>query len=357
MDVFDYSDHFFYQLAVSHEISRPVQIELHPGINCDLYRCIYCYGHGQAPLPGALLSPEEIGAALDDILACAPTVIVSGVTTEPLTHPMSAAILRQVRRRGLPMGLYTKGRRLEGDVVDALLEGSGECWVTVSLDDVGSDDYMRRHGVLPLSREGNSGLAGKDYYNRVLENIQSFKRARDKRSGAVEIRIALLLFASSCEETRVVETVRHLADLADKVRIAFPQNRNDGVLPMKLPLHRDDVLQRLTELFAGNPRIKILQNTAEAQRSTAFRRCRAQQYQTCIDRSGNVFPCPQVAVGPYRHLSYGNIRERPLSALLVGPKRRQMFEMDVDTEMCCRICDRKDEALNVALATLTNAYG
>jgi radical SAM protein with 4Fe4S-binding SPASM domain len=81
-----------------------------------------------------------------------------------------------------------------------------------------------------------------------------------------------------------------------------------------------------------------------------------QRFQAVIDKSGNVFPCPQVAVTPYRNLCYGNIRERRLSELLVAEERRRLFEMDIDTEMKCRICDRKDESLNVALHNLSRAY-
>lgn len=356
MDVFDYSSHFFYRLARSHDISRPIQIELHPGLHCDLYRCLHCYGHGQPPLPGHVLSAEEIGAALDDVSDCAPTVIVSGVTTEPLTHPQSAAVLREVKRRSLPLGLYTKGRRLEGDVVDALLEGSSECWVTVSLDDLGKDEYMRRHGISPSSREGRGGLLGAEYYERVLSNLQAFKAVRDARASNVEIRIALLMFADSSNEAKVVETVETIAAMADYVRIAFPQNRNDGVAPGDLPGNSAEILQTLSQRFAQNHKVKILQNTATPHRSLTFDRCRAQQFQACIDKSGNVFPCPQVAVNAYPHLAYGNIRQQPLRELLLGTRRRQMFDMDVDTRMRCRICDRKDEAVNVSLNNLAAAF-
>lgn len=356
MDVFDYSTHFFHRLARVHDIGRPIQIELHPGLNCDLYRCLHCYGHGQPPLPGRVLSPEEIGAALDDVSAYAPTVIVSGVTTEPLTHPQSAGVLREVRRRGLPLGLYTKGRRLEGDVVDALLEGSGECWVTVSLDDVGKEEYMRRHGLSPSSRERAGGLSGAEYYERVLSNIRAFKSLRDARSADVQIRIALLMFADSSDEAKVVETVEAVADMGDYVRIAFPQDRNDGAAPGELPGNRAEILRNLSQRFAPNRKVKILQDTANPRRSVTFNQCRAQQFQACIDKSGNVFPCPQVAVGAYPHLAYGNIRQQPFGELLVAARRRRMFDMDVDTQMRCRICDRKDEAVNVALNDLATAY-
>lgn len=356
MDVFNYSDYFFYHLVRSSDLARPVQIELHPGINCDLYTCPHCYGHGQSPMAGQVLAPEEIGAALDDVAAYKPTIIVSGVTTEPLTHPRSGDVIREVRRRGLLMGLYTKGRRLEGDVVDALLEDSTKCFLTVSLDDVTRADYNRRHFVTISRRERGSGLAGSDYYDRVLANLRAFKAARDARNAAVEIRIALLLFADNCDQANVVDSVRAIADMADLVRIAIPQDRNDGVAPGELPSNGRATLESLSEVFAGDAKVRVLRDCFEPKRNREFKRCRVQRFQAVIDKSGNVFPCPQVAVNPYRHLCYGNIRERRLSELLLGEQRRGMFEMDVDTEMKCRICDRKDESINVALHSLSRAY-
>ena len=356
MDVFNYADHFFHRLVKSNDIARPVQIELHPGIHCDLYRCPHCYGHGQAPLRGQLLSPEEIGEALDDVASFAPTIIVSGITTEPLTHPRAGDVIRQVRRRNLPLGLYTKGRRLEGDIAEALLDGTGECFLTVSLDDVGRDDYNRRHFVTLSSREGATGLAGADYYDKVLSNLRAFKAMRDARRARVEIRIGLLLFADSSDRAHVVESVEEVASLADRVRIALPQYRNDGAAPGELPPNGRAILDNLAEAFSNNPHVRVLRECFDPQRNQEFTRCRVQQFQAVLDKSGNVFPCPQVAVIPFQHLCYGNIRERRFSELLVAEQRRRMFAMDIDKEMKCRICDRKDEAVNVALHNLASGY-
>src|SRR5687768_11740574 len=83
----DYARHFLHRLAARYDVSAPLQIELHPGLHCDLYRCPHCYGHSQPPLRGAVLSLKEIESALDEVASFDPTIIVSGITTEPLTHP------------------------------------------------------------------------------------------------------------------------------------------------------------------------------------------------------------------------------------------------------------------------------
>jgi radical SAM protein with 4Fe4S-binding SPASM domain len=357
VDTFDYVQHFVHRLASAHDTNRLLQVELHPGLHCDLFRCPHCYGHGQQPLAGKTLSVDEVAAALDDVLVSKPTVIVSGVTTEPLTHPDAAAMLAQIRHRHLPLGLYTKGRRLEGDVVDALLEGSGECFVTVSLDEIDPTRYVTRHGLSRVSQEGGAeGLVGAEYFQRVLDNVDAFKTRRDAVGASLELRVALLLFADNSNERDVLQAVDALVGMADRVRIGFPQDRNDGQPPGPLPADPGAVLQSLTRRFGDNPKVKILLNTATPMRDPHFSRCGVQRFQVTIDRSGNVFPCPQVAVYPFRHLSFGNIRDEPLSVLLRSARRRDMFHQDVDRDMRCRICDRKDEAINVALNELSVAF-
>src|SRR5687768_11567713 len=85
MDVFDYPSHFFHRTAAAHDLAAPIQCELHPGLHCDLYRCPHCYGAGQQPLTGQIITADEIGTALADIQSTRPTIIISGITTEPLT--------------------------------------------------------------------------------------------------------------------------------------------------------------------------------------------------------------------------------------------------------------------------------
>lgn len=52
----------------------------------------------------------------------------------------------------------------------------------------------------------------------------------------------------------------------------------------------------------------------------------------------------------------GSIREESLADILVSHKRRSMFEWSIDEQMKCRICDRKDEAINVALDELSRVF-
>jgi radical SAM protein with 4Fe4S-binding SPASM domain len=351
MRVFDYADHFLYQLVRRHDPGQPMQIELHPGLHCDRYQCPHCFGHGQRPLAGQVLGAEEIAGALDEMAQCNPLIIMSGVTTEPLTHPQAAAVIDAIRSRNLRLGLYTKGLRFDAACTEALLQGDAECFVTFSLDAFNSADYQALHAIRPGGAGRGEGTPGEGYFDRVCANIRALYAAKQRRGHHTQVRIAILLFRENI--TADLESdLLPLTDMADLVRIAVAQDRNDGARVQNLPHDREIVLNRLAARFAGHRKIRVLADTAVPVRDTSFTRCHTQRFQVTIDKSGNLYPCPQVAVAPYRQLAYGNLRNGGLANLLRSPERRRLFEQDVTTAMRCRICDRKDEAVNRALGRM-----
>ena len=348
MDVFNYADHFIQQLVRLHDPGQPMQIELHPGLHCDRYQCPHCFGHGQRPLPGRMLAAAEIATALDEIKHCDPLIIMSGVTTEPLTHPEAAAIIKVIRQRNLRLGLYTKGLRFDEACADALLQGTAECFVTFSLDAFNASDYQTLHAIKPGGAGRGEGTPGEAYFDRVHANIRALYAAKQRHGHHTQIRIAVLLFRENMTGD-LEANLLPLTEMADLVRIAVAQDRNDGARVPNLPEDRASLLQGLSARFRGHPKIRVLADTAMPVRTASFTRCHTQRFQVTIDKSGNLYPCPQVAVSPYGHLSYGNLHSGSLVDLLRSSKRLALFEQDVTTAMRCRICDRKDEAINHTL--------
>lgn len=351
MDVFDYAGHFVQQLARLHDPGRPMQIELHPGLHCDRYQCPHCFGHGQRPLAGRVLSAGEIARALDEVAHCDPLIVVSGVTTEPLTHPEAAAVIGAVRSRNLRLGLYTKGLRFDAACADALLRGGAECFVTFSLDAFNAADYQTLHAIKPGGAGKGEGTPGEAYFGRVLANVRALYAEKLRRGHHAQVRIAILLFRENVTGDLEAD-LRPLTEMADLVRVAVAQDRNDGGRVPNLPEERQALLDGLAARFRGHPKIRVLADTAVPVRATSFTRCHTQRFQATIDKSGNLFPCPQVAVSPYGHLAYANLRSGPLTDLLRSPERLRLFEQDVTDAMRCRICDRKDEAINRALGRM-----
>jgi radical SAM protein with 4Fe4S-binding SPASM domain len=356
MDVFDYAEHFIMKLARAYPPTRPLQVELHPGLHCDLYRCPFCYGHGQAPLAGKLITRGDVARILDDLEGIDPLIHMAGVTTEPLTHPAAAEIVTEIRRRGFRFALHTKGYRLDDRCAHALLEGTSECFVTISMDAVTNDQYMRLHNIPSEHRDGHRGLRGRDYYDIVKKNVRRLHALKLASGSSLQVRIAMLLFEENCDEEQLARAVSEYSDFCDLIRFAVPQVRNDGVRPTNVPAEAESLLQRLAARFAGSPKVRVLERTAATLRDTDFNRCEAQRFQVVIDRCGNVFPCPQVAVEQYAWLCYGNVKATPLRVILNSAARLERFDWDVTTQMRCRVCDRKDEAINVMLDRLRRAF-
>lgn len=353
MGVFDYADHFITQLARLHDPARPMQIELHPGLHCDRYQCPHCFGHGQRPLAGRTLTIGEIDGALAEVAGCDPLIVMSGVTTEPLTHPDAPRIIQAIRARDLRLGLYTKGLRFDAECIDALMQGQAECFLTFSLDAFNAADYQTLHAIKPGGAGRGEGTAGEDYFDRVCSNIRATYAEKQRRGHHTQVRIAILLFRENIDDD-LERNLEPLTEMADLVRVAVAQDRNDGSRVDNLPQDREALLGRLATRLRGNPKVRVLTDTAVPVRDTSFTRCHTQRFQVTIDKTGNLYPCPQVAVSPYGHLAYGNLRSGSLTSLLRSHERRQSFERDVTTDMRCRICDRKDEAINHRLERLAH---
>jgi len=345
MTNFHYAPEYFWRLAVAHDPAAIMQLELHPGVNCNLYRCEYCFGHGQALLPGAYLTVAEYESIAESLGSQRPTIVVSGIATEPLTHCDAAGVLRAFRSRGFPLGLYTKGHRLDAGVRQALVDGPGECFVTLSLDAGTAKDYDRVHNIARKNRRESAAS-----FENVLSNLRALSALKRKAKPELKLRAAILVFDEMTQPRMLANAVNLVQDDVDLIRVAIAQDRNDGQRVETLPEDRRGLLSRLSEEFADNPKVAILMDSHTPTRNTEFKHCIVQRTQVTIDKSGNVFPCPQVALAPYRHLRIGNVRESPLPDILVSAKRKAMFELDVDRQMKCRICDRKDEAINSAVA-------
>jgi radical SAM protein with 4Fe4S-binding SPASM domain len=353
LTTFDYAGDYFWRLAQAHDPADILQLELHPGLNCSLYQCPYCFGHGQALNPGKYLSASEYEEIAKSLGNRRPTVIISGVATEPLTHPEADGVVGAFRRRGFPVGLYTKGHNLNAAVREALVDGPGECFVTVSLDAGTSADYNRVHNIAPQPRGWARPSAS---FEGVLENMRFLSALKREEKPTLKLRASILVFEELSLDGKLAEAVRLLRSDVDLIRIAIAQDRNDGSRVNDLPNDRKHLLAQLAAEFENDSKVVVLVNSHTPTRSTAFTQCITQRTQVTIDKSGNVFPCPQVALRPYAHLKMGNVRETPLPDILVSSTRKAMFGLDIDTQMKCRICDRKDETVNSAVAGYARAF-
>lgn len=326
------------------------QVEFQPGHHCDLFKCNHCYGRGQKTLEGNLDFVKYV-ELLEDIKNYDVFIQISGVTTEPLTYPYIYELIEEVKRRKFNCGLHTKGYRLTPEISDILTNdvGEEESFVTISVDSGRTEDYISIHG-LDTAKNDSFGRNAEDYFEVVTNNIKILYEKKIAKNSKLRVNIAYLLFERNCSEEKVKEFVDEFYDYSDVIRLSLPQVTNNGCSSGYVE-RACEIINKFRSIYLNDPKIIILP-FAEYRHLTHFRKCYAQRYQAVIDRCGNVFPCPQTALKEYSQLIYGNLNTDSFTNIISSNERITLFGYDVDRDMNCRICDRKDEDINIMMGKL-----
>jgi len=350
---YNYSDELYRRLIEDYDKSKTLQIELQPGSHCDLYRCLHCYGYKQKQMQGLIRADKYI-SILDEIMDFVQVVQLSGVSTEPTTHPDIVEIVRAIKERGFICGLHTKGYRMNQKLRDAFNDDKHpvESYVTFSLDASNSRDYIDIHNISEDSSDRYGNFAT-DYFNITVNNIKELSKLRRERSSRLRINIIYLLCKQNSTDEKIEEVISLLHDDVDVIRFSFPHTRNDGVNPENYTIDKKkEILERIDKRYQDNSKVRVLTNTYIHSHRTDYKRCYASIFQAVVDKAGNVFPCPQTAVRDYKQLIYGNVKDSSFLEILASTQRQKIFLADIDTELKCRVCDRKDEAVNSRLYKL-----
>lgn len=349
---YDYGSELFRRLVRSHDLGVPLQLELHPGHHCDLFRCPHCYGHGQLQMPGSI-GMDNYLELLDSIKSSAPAALVelAGIRSDPTTFVDLPALITAIKVRGFAVGIHTKGYRLGPEIREALTAdySTADCFITISVDAGSPQTYAKVHRI-PQSKQDSLGNSGNQYWSIVLDNIKNLHELRQAKNSNLRIKIAYLLFQENGDPHELDGALEVFDPITDEIRFSVPQERNDGGTP-SFHQNSDELLRMVNKRFEGIEKVTVLDSPLTT-RHKNFRFCWAQRFQVIVDKAGFVFPCPQTALRNFRHLSIGNIKYSPLSSIILGEKRRKLLIADIDSEMGCRICDRKDERINLGVHSL-----
>lgn len=317
----------------------PLQVELHPGSQCGSLRCSYCYSRQQVLCDG-LVTIDDYSQLFDDLADCQPFIEISGIGSDPLSYPDFFSLMKLVRKKGFRFGIHTKGVLLSRELIELFSSGYSEgSYITIGVDSANTDTYNRLHGVFPYS----------NIYHQVKENIISLYAEKSRKQSGLKINLAYLLFVNNSSKKDIDEFIQTFGDYADVIRFSIPQVPNVASPINYLNRKETDRVLRLLGKYA-NDRTTVL-NFKESVHDESFEFCWAQRFNATIDKAGNVFPCPQVALKNYFGLSWGNITEHSFWDIWNSDKRKKMQEMSV-RDMKCRVCDRKDESINKELNEL-----
>ncbi len=319
----------------------PLQLELHPGSHCGPFDCPYCYGKQQVLCDGSM-DTTDYGQLFDELEGYRLFVEISGIRSDPLSYPDFCGLLDIVKRKKFSYGIHTKGYFLNAQIIKLLnSESDSPDCITISVDSANASTYNNLHGLSPNS----------NVFNMVRENIIRLHQEKVKRKSSLKIKLAYLLFADNSSEEQIKEFISTFGDHADVIRFSIPQVPNaaepQNYLKSEFIPETFDMLKKYE-----NDKIIIL-NFRQSKHNESFHSCWSQRFNATIDKAGNVFPCPQVALRNYANLILGNVRKDRFLNIWNSEKRSQLLAMPVK-EMNCRVCDRKDESINIELNKLMN---
>ena len=147
--------------------------------------------------------------------------------------------------------------------------------------------------------------------------------------------------------------IKIFGDICNKIRFSLPQipNKSDGTPEYYLSSSSEvkKVVDNLKNKYP-NKSISFI-DFDDNEHNTDFKYCHAQRFLAVIDHCGYVYPCPQVTTMNFKHITYGNIKNKGFWDIWASDNRHRIINMEVK-KMACRICDRKDECLNAKFSKM-----
>ena len=341
---YNYFDDFIKKLIICN--AAPIQVELQPGVGCGGYNCKFCYGYGQELAKGSELTQEDYFRLLDDIKKTVKFITLAGIKSDPLNNPHAYDIIQRIKENGFRLGIHTKGLLLNQNISNLLNANTafGD-FITFSIDASDSAVYNDLHGLPPKA----------NFFAKVHENIKHLYERKKLTKSDLNVNVSYLFFKKNSLKEQIGKFVEMFGDISDAIRFSMPQIPNKaGKKPNYYLSSSKEMQKTVASLQKKYPHKKIFfLDFADDAHETDFKYCYAQRFLAVIDHCGYVYPCPQITTMPFNQITYGNIKNKGFWEIWNSDNRKKIIETEVD-KLACRICDRKDETLNIKLNELFN---
>ena len=341
---YNYFDDFIKKLIICN--AAPIQVELQPGVGCGGYNCKFCYGYGQELAKGNELTKEDYFRLLDDIKKTVKFITLAGIKSDPLNNPHAYDIIQRIKENGFRLGIHTKGYLLNQNISNLLnANTSFGDFITFSIDASDSVAYNELHGLPPRA----------NYFDKVHKNIKSLYERKKFTKSDLNVNVSYLFFKKNSSKGQIEKFVERFGDISDAIRFSMPQIPNKaGKKPNYYLSSSKEMQKTVASLQKKVPHKKIFfLDFADDAHETDFKYCYAQRFLAVIDHCGYVYPCPQITTMQFNQITYGNIKNKGFWEIWNSDNRMKIIETEVD-KLACRICDRKDETLNIKLNELFN---
>jgi len=288
----------------------PVYLELGLYGGCNL-RCGFCaFSYlSYKPIP---LDKLALKRFIKDAARLGVKSILFSGEGEPLLHKDIIEIISFTKKHGIDAALSTNGLLLDRNTAMKILPNLS--WLRISVNAGRKRTYATIHKT------------GKNDFGKVLNNIKSAVKIRNKNKHNCAIGMQFLLFPENHRDAPVL--ARTARDLGVDYLVVKPYCRHPlakGPQPPKRDLGRFGILEKRLSRYSTDDFTVVFRDSAMQKigKIKPYGHCLGLSFHAHIASDGEVYPC-NAFVGEKQY-SYGSLYKHSFRKIWLGQKRKQVI--------------------------------
>lgn len=187
----------------------PVSVHFSPSLSCN-YHCPTCsYGCSKEekhPSSEVMMSREDLLTSIKKLAKSRVKGVIFTGGGEPLMNRYTTEGMKLAKQRGLSVGLFTNGSRLEKNVSEELLSDSNEepDFIRISINAGTPEAYRLIHG------------SDQNSFGKVLKNLEALCRVKQNHKSKTNIDIGVLITPA------ILDNLVDLAIEIKRIAIKYP---------------------------------------------------------------------------------------------------------------------------------------
>ena len=290
------------------DYTYPLSVDLHLTNQCNL-KCEWCidrdinYRHDQMSKGTAIKLVKEFAKMGTGI-----TIEGGG---EPTVYPYFAEVVKAGKKYNANMGLITNGVKNISEQINSFK------WVRISLDSSCREEYLQEKGV--------------DCFDKVMENIESYKEKRNKKSTYLGIGYVL----TKRNYSHIEELISRLNDSFVDYMYIRPV---EGYPEIRPSIDELEELEKKLNNITKNYRIKVIVvKEGRYEINNGCLPCVAHSLTSIIHANGDVVCCEK-----RKHDIHimGNVEEHSFAEIWNSKEREEISKsfLNPNSQMGCDVC-------------------
>ena len=317
----------------------PIHIDMGIAKFCNI-RCVFCYGQYQEMKP-VFIKKEALLQTIKDAAEIGIRSIAFIGDGEPTMNPALYEALELGYNMGLSLALSTNGVLVDNPFKFKRILESCE-WMRFCLS--------------AGTREGYKKIHGKDYFDRVVENIARLVAFKEKNKYPCDIGLQAVFVPTTMKEEMLAES-RLAVELGVNYFVikqcSLPDGGESGMSHFDMAEYDkvdvDEVLRQCEAISTEKTEIIVKWDRIKAKGAKPYEGCPSIPFILEASGNGNFYPCGYMFNEDPRFDEYkfGNVHEVSLKKMFESDRwweiiRKMRYEFDVHEQ--CKGCCRQDKA-------------